>query len=791
MNFSKNQTAGQHIEYYFYVEGVLVPLQYFTIGNAVGQPVIMKANVAPFPEAITCLKKGMKVFLFKRVNGEKDSRLRFFGYITGHHYSKNFGSRSLTLECASVNYMWQRMLSHTLDIKDLTGSAYSNKLIYNTVSNNATISKLQNDLAKYKQEKDTATDESAKQNASIEYNKTKALIDAATKVKSDYDTFVQSGIGMSKSLGSALAGGINEITSPTNVILNTAVEKGANVVSTRDAMLRDAAIGKPVKATLSMSTIFDTYFKESGNYMTALFNTIEAAHLKSDPYTCREFQTLKEYYFMAYLPVFDPDLTSEKSSDTSEIPTTDTMSSKTLYSYIRSTITSAIKQAAGGAPLITTLLSVLDSLFIKISVDPLAVQKSIIFHPLMLSFIPPRCNVLFPNMYERLDITVDDWQEPTRSFVMLPPSASKIKVIADSSVQAGSNGAFSQTRCILCDSNDKYLRIANIENSRMGKISSEIPNASSNNSISQSLISSYKTIMDIVTEEEQETGIALNVTSLPHQFMSNAAPEYVVNLADFVHNLAKYSIRSCSVSGCLIDDMVVGMPILILDGRYSIHGILESVQYNVSSDGAYNSTLQISYPKFVFLGDEIMAPPLWLKCGNKGRIENIDAAYKEFFGCPSIYDENVKEASDTTLSDTNRLMYLTADLLNKFNAESERWKFVEDYRKRNELTQKQVMEEIYECKPDSTASTKQDDRVLEYHEGIFAPYNLSEYQSPEARSSMSSSGLSLPKVDKQGKVKVYLNDIYKQTTGVTAGVLANDCDLDTTDIFKVNIIRES
>ena len=97
IKFSKNQVAGEQLEYYFYIEGILVPIQSFTIGINVNQPAVLHAEVAPFPEAITCLRKGMKVFLFKRTNKEQTPRLRFFGCITGHLYSKSYGNRTLKI----------------------------------------------------------------------------------------------------------------------------------------------------------------------------------------------------------------------------------------------------------------------------------------------------------------------------------------------------------------------------------------------------------------------------------------------------------------------------------------------------------------------------------------------------------------------------------------------------------------------------------------------------------------------------------------------------------------------
>ena len=80
-SLSKGQVAGQHIDYLFYIEGVLVPVQSIAVAVAVGQPATLVAEIAPFPEGITNLKKNMRVFLFKRMNKEALPRLRFSGII--------------------------------------------------------------------------------------------------------------------------------------------------------------------------------------------------------------------------------------------------------------------------------------------------------------------------------------------------------------------------------------------------------------------------------------------------------------------------------------------------------------------------------------------------------------------------------------------------------------------------------------------------------------------------------------------------------------------------------------
>ena len=301
-----------------------------------------------------------------------------------------------------------------------------------------------------------------------------------------------------------------------------------------------------------------------------------------------------------------------------------------------------------------------------------------------------------------------------------------------------------------------------------------------------------KKIMDIVTQDEQETGVTLNIVQLPHNFMTNMNTNDRVRFADFIHGMAKYAVRQCSVMGCIVDDLVVGMPVLVLDGSYSIHGTLESMQYTVSSDGNYGCSLNIGYPKFVFLGDTLQAPPLWLKDIEKlGSIENIGDAYQQRFGCLSVYDKDKdKEVDSNTETDMTSLARITTRLLNEFNENEDRWKYTEDYRKRNELTTEDVFIDIYKCKAASNESTKDDDRVLQYTEGPFKSYTITEYQNSETKSLLSGEETQYTAIDKPAKVNEYLNDIYRQTAGVTAGILAGDCDLDNKAVFKIEVKKK-
>ena len=774
-NFSKGQVGGQHVDYLFYVEGVLVPIQSFTISVAVSQPATLVAEIAPFPEGITNLKKNMRVFLFKRMNKESLPRLRFSGIITGHLYTKSFGQRTLRIECASSNYKWQTMVSNCINTKQFSGAS---EAMLSNAKQRIESGEAKKKVAEAKQKLEKAkaenqSDENIKKLreelklAELDYYQARNLYNSASMTSNVYRA------------GAFRAGIANLQDWDKQAYSNNLIDNGRTNYARSSQENEDQA---PKKQDFNLVTSFDKLIKKNNDFMEALFLIIEEAYLQADPCSARDYRTFLENSFPEYLHIFDPKL---------EV-TTDSQNDPSVYAFVKREFNRALNHTAAGSPFINTLLAIMESMFIKFSVDPLAIVGQILFYPLMNSFIPPRCNVLFPNMYSEINMHIDDWKEPTRSFVIYPPFGTTGSEAFSSEVENSETAAqeiLARTTGVLCDSMDPFLKKADIDvamhkDENTGKSTGVVDTQAEKQNI--------KKIMDIVTQDEQETGVTLNTVQLPHNFMTNMNTSDRVRFADFIHGMAKYAVRQCSVMGCIVDDMIVGMPVLILDGNYSIHGTLESMQYSVSSDGSYGCSLNIGYPKFVFLGDTLQAPPLWLKDIEKlGSIENIGNAYQQRFGCSSVYDKDKDtEVDSNSETDMTSLARITTRLLNEFNENDDRWKYTEDYRKRNELTTEDVFVDIYKCKAASNESTKDDDRVLQYTDGPFKSYTITEYQNSETKSLLSGGETQYTPIDKPAKVNEYLNDIYRQSAGVTAGILAGDCDLDNKAMFEIKVTKK-
>ena len=776
MSFSKGQVGGQHVDYLFYIEGVLVPVQSFTVSVQVGQPASLIAEIAPFPEGIKNLKRNMRVFLFKRMNKEALPRLRFSGIITGHLYSKSFGQRTLRITCASANYKWQTMTSSVINTKQFTGatdkmlSVAKAKLESGEAEKKVAEARQRLETAKANNQDATAINDLKKElnAAELDLNSYKNMIHASTLTPNVYRLGAMTG-------GTVLSIQENDEQSYSHDLVDNGHTNYARY--SQEGQNKD-----PKKQDFNLTSAFVRALKKNNNFMEALFSIIEEAHLKSDPCSARDYITFLENSFLDYLHVFNPQL--ELGTDANNDPS--------LYAFIKREFSRALANSSAGSPFITTLMSVLDSMFIKFAVDPLAIAGQVIFFPFMDAFIPPRCNVLFPNMYNDINFQIDDWKEPTRSFVIFPPfSTADHQAYSKEreNPQAIAQDAIARTTGVLCDSMDPFLQKADLEievqttdpaqpNSNVVDIDAEKKN--------------IKKIMDIVTQEEQEIGVSLNVVQLSHTFMTNLNSTDRIRFADFIHGIAKYSIRQCSISGCIVDDVVVGMPIVVLDSSYSIHGTLEAMQYSVSADGSYGCTISIGCPKFIFLRDKLQAPPLWFKdIKDLGSIEKIGEAYQQKFGCSSVYDkEKDSEVNSQVETDMTCLARIVTRLLNEFNSAADRWKYVEDYRKRNELTTDDVFIDIYKCKIDSNESVKDDNRVLRYTDGPFKPYTITEYQNSDTKSLLSGEETQYTSIDKAAEVKDYLNDIYKQAAGVTAGILAADCDLDTKTVFKIEVKKQ-
>lgn len=241
--------------------------------------------------------------------------------------------------------------------------------------------------------------------------------------------------------------------------------------------------------------------------------------------------------------------------------------------------------------------------------------------------------------------------------------------------------------------------------------------------------------------------------------------------------------------------MVVGMPVLLLDGHYSIHGTLEAFSYTVSSDGYASGSATIGYPKFIFLGeDQIPVPPLWMS-GDNTDYQNIGKeVYMKMYGCGSVTDpledtlgskgtehdlENRRSINPLTYTDTTILAICTAELINAYNTAPARWAFSEKYRARLDYTADEIMQKRFKCSPaDGSMYTGGDEDLPELWSGdIFNPYNDIDNKT----------GNGHVNVNKQDVVIAYTNKINRGTSCLAAGILSGDAELDPNEPFELLI----
>ena len=601
--FNRGQVSGQHIDYLFYVEGVLVPIQSFALTVQVDQPANLVVMVAPFPEGITNLKRNMRVHLFKRMNKEEKPRLRFSGIITGHMYNKSFGQRTLQITCASANYKWQTLLSSNMDDKNFNGAS---ETILNTYKTNLSNGTYDNAVTDAKAKLDAAQ----KSGNSEEISKAQQELKIAENNRIAASGQIKNQSEASTGLTSAAVtpiytrGGDVSVTRSNLETLSSNIKDSGKTTSARSAI--SAVTKDRTPQNFSLVTAFEKALETHGhNFMKALFAVMQDAYLKSDPCTVRDYLAFRDDILPAYLEIFDPTIKPTNSTDTENDPS--------LYAFVKREFKKALKGTAAGSPFIVALLSVLDSMFLKFSVDPLAMSGQVVFHPMMASFVPPKCNVVFPNMYNEINFNINDWQEPTRSFVIFPPFVGgdlQAYSREQQDAETRSQDLIARTLGILCDSADPFIQKAKVEppTQKTGTGQADAGVVKLDQAAKE-----MEKVMDIVTNEEQEIGVSLNVVHLPHTFMTNMELSDKIKFANFMHGIARYSMRQCSVLGCIVDDLAVGMPILILDGLYSIHGTLEAMQYSVTADGSMGCSLTIGYPKFILLDEQLQASPLWLK----------------------------------------------------------------------------------------------------------------------------------------------------------------------------------
>lgn len=795
------RVTGSLIEYFLFIEGVRVPISSLQVSVSVNAGARLHATIPPLPQGLL-LTRGMKVALFKKVNNDK-AYLRFHGLLITKNYSKTFGERHLSIDCASPDCRWATMVCSEMNKNSFTCTVVNSAIRMNTKSTdinraNEDLKKAQDDLRKVTKEHNEKPSEESN----------KAIGEATTAVKNARTKLEQAKLATVNS-GAVNAGVSQYMASSTR--LDGYVKPVVLFPDTKD-LKWDMSREFLQKHQKSYTTIYGVFQRAmagidaSGaittaegepNPLSAFKEVLATAYEASDDYTKREYDQMHMYNQMYTLPVFKTEQfriysTEGTQYDDSGKPKSGVSGSPaaqqtTEYNFGRAILKMAedmIGQQHAAFPLYSLISKMMDMFFCKVSVDPLKVDRSICFHPEMISCIPPKCNVIFPNMYNGISLNFNAWTEPTRSVISYPPALERVSVLANTElgVLDDPEKALASSTSYIADTTDPYLAKATDLLYNQG---SEFDrNTSANKDFSTAVNAAFdnaKKAFGILTEEETMCGVVPNVAQIPFYPLSFASHQVQMSLANFVHSMAKFSTRSCTVNCCLIDDMVVGMPVLLIDDVFSIHGILENYTYSVTPDGQIGCQASIAYPKMIFNGmDTIPQPPVWID-EDKISIEKIgDTVYSGLFGCNSIYDDD-KVDFDNVDEITYRTAKITAAIINRYNKAADKLLFVNDYRMRaSNISMEDYFKNILNCEPEFQAWDATAVKVWKAkpgEDGIFAVYN-----GGNGRASIGEVGdtvdgavtLQHTPVNKQQMVLNYVNAVYRGTvSGIIGGMLAD------------------
>lgn len=782
--------TGSLLEYFLFIEGVRVPLSSLQVSVSVNAGARLHATIPPLPQGLL-LVRGMKVALFKKQDNDKPF-LRFHGLLITKNYSKIMGERHLSIDCASVDCRWATMICSEVNRNSFTATVVSSTL--RSPGTNKEVSKAKKEFKEEKEKYLAALDKYATTNSMDDYKESRAAME---KVKAAQNTYLdkQQMEATTKSINAASA---QFIASSTRLRGYTA--PSVMLSATRNPQM-DMSREFIKNSERSYTTIYGVFQRalagiDAGkntttaegepNPLSAFKEVLATAYENSDDYLKREYEQLHVYQQMYAMPVFRTDQFKVYAYENTKTDTKEMKPSEqrgTEYNFGQAILRMAedmIGQQHASFPLYGLISKMMDMFFCKVSVDPLKVDRSICFHPEMTSCIPPKCNVLFPNMYNGISLNFNAWTEPTRSIVSYPPALERPSVLMNPEADLSDpNVAMASSAAYIADTTDPFLAQTTALLFHEDSYSKDNPKKGDalKNAITRAIEDSEKAF-NVLTEEEAMCGVVPNVAQIPFYPLSFASEKVQASLANFIHSMAKFGTRSCTVTCSLTDDMVVGMPILLIDDVFSIHGILENYTYSVTPDGQVGCQASIAYPKMIFNGmDTIPQPPTWINADNIS-VENIGPmVYQELFGCGSIYDDE-----DVTFDGVNEITYktakLTAAIVNRYNKAPDKLLFVNDYRSRkSHISMEDYFQNIYECTPEFQTWDSSAVKVWKAAttNGLFAPYNGGN--GKDSVGEVNADGVTMlhTTVDKQQIVLDYVQAVYRGTvSGIIGGVLVED-----------------
>lgn len=524
------------------------------------------------------------------------------------------------------------------------------------------------------------------------------IFDKNEKAKVESAALVTSGVAMSTS-GAVLGMSVFAVEGETGTYLGVGITPGSQDKSV------DVNVPTDTLRTMTEKSIASVYMREvyklQGDYIGAIKAIIKLAFANLPGVVKKEWFDFDWENSLYALPIVNKNYFAIDLSPSSL--TNGHVLLKPLSEMLKRTVDDIVKNSPSGIPVYNIVTQILDVLFYKISVNHTRVDHSIVLHPQMGSYFPPTQNVIFPNMYTSVSYNGNDWANPTRTYMVFQPFMSTTEF---TTFLAGTEAGASSV-CVAPTEDPNIRSIGEWLAKRVGERNlAKVNNEEKSKPLAERITSdewqeavrlsteAWQEMQKCQTEEEVRCGVFANIVPFSRGYDLEESCAGQITMADWLHGMAKYGTRLCSVTGGdEMDNLLVGMPTIIVDGAYSIYGVVEDLTIMVDGSGAIQTQAMISMPRMVLNNkfDGITEGGLWLGC-SEGKAENIGKeVYAKLLGdgAESVYDRcketrsgkgwSVPAVSDK-YSPTANMRICIAHLNNMFSEAENKEEFVKKFR---------------------------------------------------------------------------------------------------------------
>ena len=256
------------------------------------------------------------------------------------------------------------------------------------------------------------------------------------------------------------------------------------------------------------------------------------------------------------------------------------------------------------------------------------VMNSFFLKPNLFGCLPPRCNVIFPDLCSNLDYSRSFMDEPTRSMIQMQPVA---------------NLDDSGNRELICPfrTSPAYLAKAIVAKGEGNPTTEDL----------------FKTF----TDEELEKGIIPMTTQVPYPELFSLKPDgdsfnnnFLHQYGDYVFQMSRYAARTLSFTSELNPWIVCDFPCIVFDASRSFVATVSSISHSIGADGGGQTTVQCSLARELDVdNDDTPYIPAWM--AEAYDPININGTYQKLLGCTALGDENsmrFESADDQGVFDT-------------------------------------------------------------------------------------------------------------------------------------------